>query len=404
MKNFFILIFLLSVINLAGNKKASAQYKLNEGFEGSQFPPDGWTVESYGSPNGIWNYSIRVPRSGSKCAVSNFSTGYSSNYLISKRFIPASGDSLVFSFKQTFWNNYSDTFCILVSNTDSLPVSMTTILLSIKDSVSYPSPVDYGRFAVSLNAYAGQTVWIGFLHIDHDGDNVRLDNVTVGKNISNEVGVIENSFPNGAIGSCLFETIIPRAIIRNFGSADQTTPFRITYSVTGPSSYFSERSDTLSAGHDKIIYFDTLTADEPGTYNVKIFTSLPGDENRGNDTLVSTFTMVNANYGGGLPLNGGYFYSNSTECSMPAPAQPLFCWKDTTGSVDLILNKTNQTVGLLTGSIDDGYFSLGNILPAGHKIKFFNSLYDSVFVTTNGIIGFKKNDVLLSADAGHYIY
>jgi hypothetical protein len=52
----------------------------------------------------------------------------------------------------------------------------------------------------------------------------------------------------------------------------------------------------------------------------------------------------------------------------------------------------------LTGNLNDGYFSLSDIFPHEKKIVFYNSTYDSVFITTNGIIGFKRNNVLLSAD------
>ncbi|MEZ4689848.1 MAG: hypothetical protein R3A12_06560 [Ignavibacteria bacterium] len=42
--------------------------------------------------------------------------------------------------------------------------------------------------------------------------------------------------------------------------------------------------------------------------------------------------MINANFGGGLPINGNYYFSNSNICSFQSPSFPEFCWKDTTGS------------------------------------------------------------------------
>ncbi len=402
MKKFFILIFLLLLLCIVNNKNATAQLKLNEGFEGTLYPPVGWSVASSNPGDGVWSQSIRNQKSGNKCAVSNFTSGYSSNFLISKSFIPSPGDSLVFSFKQTFWNIYKDTFNIYISTTDSVYSSMTTRLFNFRDDLSYPSPLIYGTFAVSLSAFAGQRVWIGFQHINLDGDNLRLDDISVGKPVLNEVGVVENSFPYGTLGSCTFEKIIPQAKIQNFGSLNQSIPFNITYSVTGPVSYTSVRSDTLSAGYTKTIYFDTLNVIDTGTYSVKIFTSLSGDENISNDTITSMFNIRNTSFGGGLAINGGYFFSNSTLCSFPAPSQPKFCWKDTTGSKNLILNSSDVTNGLLTGNTDDGYFSLGTILQPGNKIKFFGSQYDSIFITTNGIIGFKKNDLLLSGNASRF--
>ncbi|MCB0728844.1 MAG: choice-of-anchor J domain-containing protein [Ignavibacteriae bacterium] len=401
MKFFFILIFLLSLHVYSDNKNVFAQSKINETFEGTEFPPPGWSAINQFQSKGEWKISDRIPRSGTKCVVSNFTTTGSENILVTKRFTVSEGDSLVFYFRQSFWNNYQDTFEVFISVEDSLSIMSGTRLISLKDSISYPVPFNYERKSISLNDFAGETCWIGFRHVNLDGDNIRLDEITVGQAVYSEVGVTGNLYPAGTVSSCAYEYFIPKATIENFGNSDISTPFSITYKITGATEYTSTVYDTLSMGYSKTIYFDTLYADLPGTYEVKIYTSLEGDQNPGNDTLYSSFNMINANFGGGLPINGNYYFSNSNICSFQSPSFPEFCWKDTTGSTSLILNGEDVSGGLLTGDVDNGYFRLGNILQENIKITYYKTYFDSVFISTNGIIGFKNNPALKLSDPGH---
>ncbi len=400
MKIFFMLIFFFCVIS--NFKNSPAQIKLKEGFEDTQFPPAGWTQINVQSAAGNWISSRRTPELGTGCVVSNFSQTISNNFLVTKSFIPSAGDSLVFSFRQTFWNVYKDTFNVYISNTDSLASGMTTLLAHFHDGYNYPSPVGYGNYAIDLSAFAGQKIWIGFQHIDINGDNIRLDNVRVGVPLLNEVGVVQNISPATGLSACPLASIVPAAVIKNFGELNQTSPFSITYRISGPVTYESIRYDTLCSGNSKTIYFDSLSMGETGIYGVKIFVSVAGDQNHNNDTLTGSFSVYESNFGGGLNMNGGYYFSNSSDCANDAPSQPAFCWKDTSGSTGLILNGAEISGGLLNGDIDNGYFSLGNILPAGLKITFFNNEYDSLFISTNGIIGFTRNDILFSNQPRHF--
>jgi len=43
MKFFFILVFLLLLLSNFNNKNSYAQNKLQENFEGEEFPPAGWS-------------------------------------------------------------------------------------------------------------------------------------------------------------------------------------------------------------------------------------------------------------------------------------------------------------------------------------------------------------------------
>ncbi|MBV6478799.1 MAG: hypothetical protein HGGPFJEG_01556 [Ignavibacteria bacterium] len=81
----------------------------------------------------------------------------------------------------------------------------------------------------------------------------------------------------------------PKATISNYGLTNITTPFPITYKISGPVNYTSTKFDTLGAGSTKTIAFDsTFNPTDTGIYIVKIF--IGGGIGSG-DTLQSQFVV-----------------------------------------------------------------------------------------------------------------
>lgn len=209
---------------------------------------------------------------------------------------------------------------------------------------------------------------------------------------ANDVGVTDNLAPIGTVGGCSIP-LAPKARVGNFGTNNQTTPFQVTYNITGPVGYTSTKTTTVLSIQQNTIIFDSIfIPNTVGNYNVKIYTRLASDQNPNNDTLKTSFTVsTNPNYGGGETSHSRYFFANSTPCGIGAPNPPTFTWKDTTGSISLIVNGALAAGGgILSGTLDDGYFKLGNILPPGYKFKFCDVEYDSFFIATNGMIGMSE--------------
>lgn len=174
----------------------------------------------------------------------------------------------------------------------------------------------------------------------------------------------------------------PKATFRNIGQLFSS--YSATYQITGPGpAYTSTRSDTLSPGFSRTLTFDsTFCPVDTGTWSVTVFTTFPADTNRANDTLRSTFRVVNPGAGGGLAANCNYFFANNLACS-PAPDKPVFGWLDTTGSTSIIIDTSSQIP--LIGTKDDGYWKLE--IPGADPFRFEGQNYDSFFVSTNGQIG-----------------
>ena len=365
---------------------SNAQLKIEESFSGNEFPPEGWSIFDIQGLGSQWMKSEKYSRSGEGCAVSEFDTTFGNSFLVSKRIVPTHDDSLVFFLRQTFYRVYNDTLKIYASTADSLPASMNTLLFTVRDGLNYPPHQMYSRYAISLNQFAGDTVWLGFKHINVNGDILRIDDVKVGNILQNDISISEILSPRDVVGLCSVDSISPGAVIRNTGVNGQTNEFTITCSIEGPVSFVRTVNTVIAAGETKELSFASIAVDQPGEYEVRIYSGLVSDQNRFNDTLSGSFSIRQYSSGTG---DGGYYYASSEFCNQPQSISPEYCWKDTTGSFQLLKNGLDVSHGLLRGDTDNGYFALGDFLLPGKDIRFFDRSYDSLYISLNGIIAFK---------------
>jgi photosystem II stability/assembly factor-like uncharacterized protein len=102
----------------------------------------------------------------------------------------------------------------------------------------------------------------------------------------------------------------------------------------------------------------------------------------------TSFIVQDPNYGHNMQTaNNLYYFANSTAGANLSPSKPVYNWRDTTGSTDIILNGSAK-MPIAAGDIDDGRFDLLNKLPAGNSVRFFGTNYQNIYIGTNGIIGF----------------
>lgn len=206
--------------------------------------------------------------------------------------------------------------------------------------------------------------------------------------ITIDVGPSANIAPTGSIpvGST---PIVPSAKVKNYQTGTQT--FMTVYKITGPVGYQDSVSTSVVAGGENTLVFPgSFNPNTSGSYNVTIYTELATDQNRFNDTLKTSFTVLpNPNSGS----DSGYFYANNLATTLGS--FPTYCWKDTSGSKSLLVNGAVSAGATLVGSRDDGYFvlSLKNILlsmnqdTTNRHLRYNGVCFDSIFPGTNGIIG-----------------
>jgi photosystem II stability/assembly factor-like uncharacterized protein len=97
---------------------------------------------------------------------------------------------------------------------------------------------------------------------------------------------------------------------------------------------------------------------------------------------------VNPNFGSNNQIGDNlYFFANSSDGASGAPSQPEFMWRDTTGSINLYADGSNQAPGIFAGNDDNGRWDIIGQLGGGN-IKFFGQDYTNIYIGTNGITGF----------------
>lgn len=396
--NFFrvlaVLLFFVSVL-LSTKTELSAQPLQN--FESATFPPSGWTLEYSGTlywsqVNTASGYGI-----GSGSAKFNF---YNSNNgiiqsLITPSLFPSSaGDSLIFDEAYATYQTEIDSLIILVSGNNGVSYSTLVALAggniigtgivtaAARTTAFTPAP---GEWATKKYALPPGTNRIKFRCRSNFGNNLYIDNI--------KTNVLAGSFANDAGASLIlkpkgtmtlpFPVIAPKAEFTNYGTSSQANVL-VTFKIIGPVNYTNSKLiPVFNSGATSGVTFDSTFLPVNGNYQVSVYTNLISDQNLSNDTLKAILNVVNTDYGGGA----GYFYSNSNISA--APSSPEYYKIDTSCSHSLIVNGVNKEPAKFTGSLDDGYFKLGNVFK-GKKIRFGGVNYDSVFISTNGIIGFTQ--------------
>jgi hypothetical protein len=107
----------------------------------------------------------------------------------------------------------------------------------------------------------------------------------------NDVQPISFDHPLDTLIFGTFDTMAPKATIRNIGSKDQLIPFETTCIIRtffGQIAYTSSVFDTLSSGQNRQLTFDSsFYPTTTGIYTVDIITKLNDDQFKSNDTLRS---------------------------------------------------------------------------------------------------------------------
>lgn len=206
---------------------------LAESFEGAAFPPNGWAVAS---PDGGSGWELQtvgttpvpgfnggvitaVPNgiSGSQMAFCTWTTGGATS---NDQWIITPQITISANYNLNFWvrkfGSYADQITVKVSTTDAQPASFTAV---VGDLIYVVLDSGWVQSNYSLNAYAGQNIYIAFQ--EHVADNATdgaamfLDNVQVSVNAGIDSPEHASSFriyPNPVSDNLNIET---KSVINN---------------------------------------------------------------------------------------------------------------------------------------------------------------------------------------------
>jgi hypothetical protein len=189
MKNKILPLMMLLCFACFGVAQAQT---LNEGFEGTTFPPEDWNaIHVSGSQSWVRSTGTGNNSSSAFALRKDVNGGYE-DYLITPKLAPQNGEVLSFYLASQYASNYANTtLTIEVSRTIPEIGAFTTVLATYNSgsdgNFGSSGISDWVNKTVDVSAYVGQKIYIAF-HVVDPGYNadVRIDDVTgVSLSVSN---------------------------------------------------------------------------------------------------------------------------------------------------------------------------------------------------------------------------
>ncbi len=145
---------------------------LSEGFEGSNFPPDGWTVINGGDPN-TWQLTNARSHSGTYCTTINYYENAHDDWLISPKLAPTTSNHSYIFWAANYHSGYPDAFNVKLSTTGKEIADFNVTLGS-----SLIPGTAFQLYSFDLNAYVGHTVYVAIQAISTNMYSLYIDDVS----------------------------------------------------------------------------------------------------------------------------------------------------------------------------------------------------------------------------------
>jgi archaellum component FlaF (FlaF/FlaG flagellin family) len=158
-----LMMFFVTPLSFAQN--------LNEGFEGSTFPPEDWSVINDGGSNTWVSYGT-TPNTGASSAAISYNTTAHDDFLITPKLSIVANDSIHFWTKNQN-TTYIDEFDVLVSTTTNAKASFVDTL-----QLGYGPGASWEKKSYTLNAYAGQDIYVAIKAKSTDKLRLYIDDVS----------------------------------------------------------------------------------------------------------------------------------------------------------------------------------------------------------------------------------
>ena len=281
----------LSVQNLRYNKSILG-YTFQD-FEGTTFPPTGWNLVLLAGSTSYWSRVATCSGFGTGTAAAKYnyygaSTG--TEAVVSPVFTPSvAGDLVTFDVAHAAYSTEDDQLWVEVSSDGGTTwAAIDTLHGNVVGDFS-TVPAQTASFVPTASQWATKTYslpvgtnQVRFKAVSAYGNNGYIDNIKIGTPPANDVGTYSVDFSLNSLPT----TITPKVTFKNFGSAAQTFPVKLTIG-----SYTSTKTVTALAPNTTVqVTFDNWNA-TVGTYALKAYSQLTGDANTANDTISATVNV-----------------------------------------------------------------------------------------------------------------
>jgi len=149
-----------------------------ESFEGTAFPPEGWTVINADGAGKTWESFATAAHTGANVAKHGFgASGYDENGMLITPAITIAADAAptLNFWEQDVWPSDYVYHGVWVSETDAQPASFVE-LAAVPVA---PTAPEWGEKVIDLSAYKGKTIYLGFKYTGIFADSWHIDDVKV---------------------------------------------------------------------------------------------------------------------------------------------------------------------------------------------------------------------------------
>jgi hypothetical protein len=265
------------------------------GFTGANlttFFPD-WREATGVIPTGTtstWTSQTNLGVTGNVTARINLLGTTKRDWLLGPKFIPVATDSMEFYAAVT--NGASTTVGDAMGSDDSVKVMVTTDcgvswqpIFAV--TAANALPITLTKFKVDLGAYAGQPIRVAFMATDGPVDDVEsydfhLDSIFLGTRPLTDAGIIAFTKPVRQCADSLTEVEV---IVNNFGVGDLTN-LSVQVDISGVNTAtLNAVMPFLGAGTSDTLSLGFFNSTPGGSFNLKAYPVLTGDQQNENDTL-----------------------------------------------------------------------------------------------------------------------
>lgn len=314
--------------NVMGVRTTITDFPWSEGFEGATFPPTGWSMIDNDGDGNNWGLQLVLQDGETWQDVEGYDSDHSvvsasyrndvgaltpDNWLITPALqLPADID-----YNLTYWvgavdaNYYDDHYEVMISTTTGTDITNFTSVFEETLSTNL-----WQQRVISLAAYAGQTIYIAFVHNESEDIYImKIDDISVTAAPTEPELEVLSVNPGTSLYTPLLhaQNLLPSAVVKN-NAADLTTSATLNFAVT-PGTYTQDVTiatlNTNASATFSVAEGNGLSLDEVGAYILTASTDF-ADENMDNNSLTDTFNVTqdffaadNGTYVGGVGSNGG---------------------------------------------------------------------------------------------------
>lgn len=268
------------------NQKGKAA--LNEGFEGTLFPPDGWSLYN-GGDAGTWVRYTTTPYTGVACAAIAYGSTAHDDYLITPKLAITSGNNTLTAWLKSQSSSFLEPYDVMVSTTGTAPADFT-VLQAMPD----PGTV-WVQKTWDLSAYNDQNIYVAFRSTTTDKFRLYLDDVAGPEiySVADDAGVMSVDVP----AAFLPGVVAPKATVKNFGSTAQDFSVQMVIN-NGTTDIYTNSVDVtaLEASATLQVSFPNWDA-ALGNYTITVTVTNADDMDASNDVktkVCSVETMAEA--------------------------------------------------------------------------------------------------------------